>query len=122
MTAVLVAFMIVFTQMGANCAICHDLMSAESDQNCQTEINKMAYSSGHLSHCKIRCQLALLEKPFSVPKSTDNSLLNPAAVAPVLNPVIMGSYSPTPFLWASAAKEPQTLGVKVYLLNTSFLI
>ena len=122
MTIALVAFMIVFAQMGVNCAICHDLMSAESDQNCQTEINKMASSCCHLSHCEIRCQLALLEKPFSAPKSTDNSLLNPATVTPVLNPVVMESFSPTPFLWDSTAKEPPNLGVKVYLLKTSFLI
>jgi hypothetical protein len=114
--------MIVFAQMGVNCAICHDLMSAESDQNCQTEINEMASFCSHLSHCEIRCQLALLEKPFSTPKSTDHSLLNPATVAPVLNPVVMESFSPTPFLWDSTAKEPPNLGVKVYLLKTSFLI
>ncbi|MCH7805076.1 MAG: hypothetical protein IH937_13480 [Acidobacteria bacterium] len=123
MTAVLVAFMIVFAQMGANYAICHDLMSAESDQNSMVLPSELASSRCHLmSHCGTRCQLASQERPFSVPNSTDKALLDPAKVAPVFNPVVMESFSPTPFLWSSAAKELHKFGVKVYLLNTSFRI
>lgn len=122
MTAVLVAFMIVFAQMGANYAICHDLMSTESDQNSLALASELPSPSCNLSNCEIRCQLALQEKPFSVPKSTAKALLNPAKVAPVLTSAIMESFSPTPLLWPSAAKELHKFGVKVYLLNTSFRI
>jgi hypothetical protein len=122
MTTVLVAFLIVFVQMSADSAICHELMSAKADQSCQVQMSKMADSRCTMGHCATRCNLASQEQPFSVPKSTDQELLNPTQIAPVLNPVIMESFSPTPFLWPSAAKEPSEFGVEVYLLNASFLI
>ena len=122
MTTVLVAFLIVFVQMSADSTICHDLMSTKSDQSCQARMSKMASSNCPMGHCAIRCNLASQEQPFSVPQSTGEALLNPTQIAPVLNPVVMDSFSPTPFLWLSAAKEPSEFGVEVYLLNASFLI
>ena len=122
MTAVLVAFMIVFAQMGATCAICHDLMSAESDQNSLALASELASPSCNLSHCGPLCQVTSQEKPFSVPKSSEKALLNSAQVAPVLTSAVMESFSPTLFLWTSTSKEPNECGVAVYLLNTSFLI
>ncbi len=122
MRALLVAFLIIFVQMAADSAICHDLMSEESDQSCQVGMSKMASSRCHLSHCATRCNLASQEKPFSLPESVDKARLNPTQIAPVLDPVVMESFSPTPFLWPSAAKEPSQFGVEVYLLNASFLI
>ncbi len=122
MTAVVVAFMIVFAQMGANGAICHDLMSAQSDQNSLVLASELASPSCNLSNCGLLCQVTSQEKPFSVPKSTKKALRNSAKVAPVLNSAVMESFSPTPFLWPRTAKEPSEFGVEVYLLNTSFLI
>ena len=122
MSALLVAFLIIFVQMGADSAICQDLMSAESDQSCQVRMSKIASPLCDPSHCATRCSLASQEKPFSLPESADKALLNPTQIAPVLNPVVMDSFSPTPFLWLSAAKEPSEFGVEVYLLNASFLI
>ncbi len=122
MRALLVAFLIIFVQMGADSAICHDLMSGESDQSCQVGMSKVASSRCQLRHCATRCNLASQEKPFSLPESADKARLNPTQIAPVLDPVVMESFSPTPFLWPSAAKEPSQFGVEVYLLNASFLI
>ncbi len=122
MTAVVVAFMIVFAQMGATCAICHDLMSAQLDQNSLVLAGELASPSCNLSHHSLLCQVTSQEKPFSVPKSTKKALLNSAQVAPVLTSAVMESFSPTPFLWPSTAREPSEFGVEVYLLNTSFLI
>ena len=122
MTAVLVVFMIVFAQMGATCAICHDLMSAESDQNSLALASELASPSCTLSHCGPLCQVTSQEKPFSVPKSSEKALLNSAQVAPVLNSAVMESFSPTPLLWPRTAKEPREFGIEIYLLNTSFLI
>ncbi len=122
MTAVVVAFMIVFAQMGATCAICHDLISAQSDQYSLALASEQASPSCNLSRCGLLYQVTSQEKPFSVPKSTKKALLNSAQVAPVLTSAVMESFSPTPFLWPSAAKEPNEFSVEVYLLNTSFLI
>ena len=122
MTAVLVAFMIVFAQMGANCAICHDLMSAQSDQNSLVLASEQTSLSCSLSNSGLLCQVTSQKQPSSVPKSSNKALLNPAKVAPVLNSAVMESFSPAPFLWPSAATKPSEFGVDVYLLNTSFLI
>ncbi|MDA2933103.1 hypothetical protein MYX82_02040 [Acidobacteria bacterium AH-259-D05] len=122
MTAVLVAFLIVFVQMGANCAICHDLMSAESDKNSLVLASELASPSCNLSNCGLLCQVTSQEKPFSLPKSTHRTVVNLFKVAPALKPQVAESSFFTPLLPSSAAKEPHKLGVKVYLLNTSFLI
>ncbi len=122
MTALVVAFMIVFAQMGASCAICQDLMSAESDQNPLALASELASPSCNLSRCSLRCQVTSQERPFSVPKSIKKPLLNSDPVAPVLTSAVMENFSPTPFLWPRTAKEPSEFGVEVYLLNTSFLI
>ncbi len=122
MTAVLVAFMIVFAQMGANSAICHDLMSAESDQNSLVLASELASLSYNLSNCGLLCQVTSQEKPFSLPKSTYRTLVNPVKAAPALEAQVAASSFFTPLLWPKTAKQPPKLGVKVYLLNTSFLI
>ncbi len=122
MTAVLVAFMIVFAQMGANSAICHDLMSAESDQNSLVLASKQASLSCDLSHCGSLCQVTSQEKPLSLPKSAHRTLVNPVNVALTLEAQVVESSFSTPLLWPETAKQPPQLGVKVYLLNTSFLI
>lgn len=122
MTAVTVAFMILFAQMGANGAICHDLMSAPSDQNSLVLASELASPSRDLSHCGLLCQVSSQEKPFSLAKSTHRTLVNPVKVAPALKDQVIESSFFTPLLWPKAAKEPHKLGIKVYLLNTSFLI
>lgn len=122
MTAVVVAFMIVFAQMGATCASCHDLLSAQSDQNSLVLASEQASLSCDLSNCGLLCQITSQEKPFSVPKFTKKTLLNSAKVAAALNSAVMESFPATPFLWPSTAKTPSEFGVEVYLLNTSFLI
>lgn len=122
MTAVLVAFLIAFVQMGPNGAICHELMAAKSDQACLVMTGELTASQCPLSHCVTCCRLATQQTPFSGPKSADKALLNPAKVALALNSVVIEGFSPTPLLWPRAAKEPSEFGVDVYLLNTSFLI
>ncbi len=122
MTAVLVTFLIVFAQMGANSAICHNLMSAQSDQNCLVLASEQAFPSRNLSKCGPLCQVTSLEKLFSLPQSTHRTLVNPVKVAPTLKAQVAESSFFTPLLWPQAAKEPHKLGIKVYLLNTSFLI
>ncbi len=122
MTAVLVAFLIVFAPMGVNGAICHSLMSQQSDQNCQGLASEQASPSCDLSHCDTPCQVTSQEKPFSLPKFTERTPVNPVTVAPALKTEVAEGFFSTPLLWTKAAKEPHKLGVKVYLLNTSFLI
>ncbi len=48
--------------------------------------------------------------------------MNPVKVAPTLKAQVAESFFSIPLFWPKAAKQPPKLGVKVYLLNTSFLI
>lgn len=122
MTAVLVTFMILFAQWGANWAICRDLTSTESHKNSLVLVCEMDFTCCDVSQCAPLCQLTSQEKPFSFPQHTYKRLLNPVRIAPVLNWLNMESFLPTHFLWPATVKAEDKPGLEVYLLNASFLI
>ena len=122
MTAVLLAFMIVFAPMGTYFAICHDLMSAEPDRNSLALASEQASPSCTLSNCGPLCEVTSQEIPFSLPKATHRTLVNPVKAVPALEAQVAASSFFTPLLWPKTAKQPHELSVKIYLLNTSFLI
>ncbi len=122
MTAVLVTFMIVFSQWGAQWAICLEWTSTESQESSLVLVDEMDLTCCDLSQCAPLCQLTSQEKPFSLQKNTYQRLVNPIKVAPVLNRLNLESFSPAHFLWPATVKAENKPGVEVYLLNTSFLI
>lgn len=122
MTAVLVTFMIVLAQWGANGAICGDLTFTESHKNSLVLAGETGPTCCDVSQCAPLCQLTSQEKPFSFPQYTYKRLLNSVRIAPVLNRLGVEGLLPTHFLWPAAAQERHKPGLEVYLLNASFLI